>query len=499
MNIRLQYCVITLIIGMVFVVSAPSLAGQEKATIDSLSKSAKEEVDEIIRHLMSEGQTPGLEIAIQKDGKTVYECGYGAIAKVAPGSKVLPGPDTRFQIDSLTKTFTAFAVLRLVEQGKIELDQPMGKYLPQPNISWNTIPVRSYLGMITGIPDGGTTNGTYKDVIASSAIKNTSYGLGLDFEPGSKYEYSNTNFFILGELVKAVTADRPKPQNGFMPFTKENVLEPLGMPDTGFIPFGAGDLWPTPYDNGQSTEPRKPMAGFSGGGFVSTMSDLEKYSTGLYNRSVLSSKSYKEMWTPTVLTSGKNKGQSINFGLGWDDVALDSKGDVVRVSKNGGGWGWGSQLTFFPKAGYSVILLRNSDGSGSLPQAAIDIENALTGLPASAKPTISVNNVPNTCGGTLYVSASGFTPGEQLSITVKGAPGSHSPQKLGAAGNIDPHGTVSIQIPYSLDPYSGLPGCRFGSTATTLVTITATDQSGDTASTEIDLRNCGITWAACAA
>ena len=284
-----------------------------------------------------------------------------------------------------------------------------------------------------------------------------------------------------------------------MPFTKESVLEPLKMTDTGFIPFGTGDLWPTPYDNGQATEPRKPNAGFSGGGFVSTMSDLEKYSTGLYNRSVLSSKSYKEMWTPTELTSGKNKGQSINFGLGWDDVALDSKGDVVRVSKNGGGWGWGSQLTFFPKAGYSVILLRNSDGSGSLPQAAIDIEGALTGLPSSAKPTISLNNVPNTCGGTLYVSASGFTPGEEVSITVKNAPGLPSPQKLGVSGKVGAHGKANIQIPYSLDPYSGLPGCRFGSTATALVTIIVTDQSGDTASTEIDLRNCGVIWTACAA
>jgi CubicO group peptidase (beta-lactamase class C family) len=406
---------------------------------------------------------------------------------------VLPGPDTRFQIDSLTKTFTAFAVLRLVEQGKIELDQPMGKYLPLPNIGWNAIPVRSYLGMITGIPDGGTTDGTYKDVIASDAFKKTSYELGLDFEPGSQYEYSNPNFFILGELVSAVS-----PQHGFMPFTKESVLEPLGMTDTGFISFGTGDLWPTPYDNGQATEPRKPMAGFSGGGLVSTMSDLEKYSTGLYNRSVLSSKSYKEMWTPTVLTSGTKKGQSINFGLGWD-VALDAKGDLVRASKNGGGWGWGSQLTYFPKAGYSVILLRNSDGSGSLPQAAIDIEGALTGLPSSAKPAITVNNAPNTCGGTLYVSATGFTPGEELSITVKGAPGSKSPQKIGVVGHVGPHGNVSMQIPYSLDPYSGLPGCRFGSTATALVTITATDQSGDSASTEVDLRNCGITWSACPA
>jgi CubicO group peptidase (beta-lactamase class C family) len=479
--------------------SEPAADVDEKATIDTLSKSAKNEVDEIVRGLMSEGKTVGLELSIQKDGKTIYECGYGAIAKDPPGSKVLPGPNTRFQIDSLTKTFTAFAVLRLVEQGKIELGQPMIKYLPQPNPGWNPIPVRSYLGMITGIPDGGTTNGNYREVIASSATKTTPYGLGLDFEPGSKFQYSNTNFFILGELVTAFSPPGG-PQHGFMPFTRENVLEPLGMADTGFIPFGSGDLWPTPYDNDKATDPRKPNAGFSGGGFVSTMSDLEKYAIGLYNRSVLSPKSYKEMWTPTVLTSGMNKGQSIKFGLGWDDVSLDAKGDVVRVSKNGGGWGWGSQLTFFPKAGYSVILLRNSNPAGNLPQAAIDIEDALTGLPSSAKPALAVNeDATNTCGGTLYLTGTGFTPGEEVTITVKSAPGSRSPQKLGLVGKVGPRGRVRIQLPYSFDSFSSLPGCGFGSTATALVTIIATDQSGDQASTEIYLRNCGITWTACPA
>lgn len=501
MSIRLKHsCMIALII---VAIAVPSFIGplaragdvEQKATIDTLSKSARQEVDEIVLHLMSEGQTPGIEVSIQKDGKTIYECGYGAIAKESPGSKVLPGPNTRFQIDSVTKTFTALSVLRLVEQGKIDLDAPMGKYLALPNISWNEIPVRSYLGMITGIPDSGTTNGSYQDAIASVTLKKTAYGIGLDFKPGSKYEYSNTNFFILGELVSAVS-----PQHGFMPFTKESVLEPLEMTNTGFIPFGTGDLWPTPYESGKETEPRKPNAGFSGGGFVSTMSDLEKYAIGLYNRSVLSPKSYKEMWTPTVLTSGPNKGNSINFGLGWDDVALDEKGDVVRVSKNGGGWGWGAQLTLFPKAGYSVILLRNSDGGGNLSQTAIAIEDALTGLPSSAKPAISVNNVTNACGGTLYVSGAGFTAGEQVSLTVKNAPGLKSPQKLESfVGKADTGGRFNIQVPYSTNPYSGLPGCGNGSTATVVVTIIATDQSGDTASTEIYLRNCAITWGACPA
>ena len=141
---------------------------------------------------------------------------------------------------------------------------------------------------------------------------------------------------------------------------------------------------------------------------------------------------------------------------------------------------------------------------GQIPGAADNTQGGTcskTGyIPTQAKPEISVNNVTNECGGTLYVNGSGFTPGEQVHITVKNAPGLKSPQKIGTAvGKADKHGKVTIPIPYSTNPYSGLPGCGKGSTAQVVVTITATDESKHEASTEIYMRNCGITWGACPA
>ena len=352
-------------------------------TIDTLSESDRDKVETIIGNLMLSSGAPGIEVAIQKKGKTIFEAGYGSISKE---KKVIPGPDTRFQIDSLTKSFTAFAVLHLVEQGRIDLDKPMGEYLKKlPNPVWGGIPVRYYLGMITGIPDDSVTKGSYTEAITRAANKQVDFRpkgsdgpqehlVGLEFKPaGSRYKYSDVNYFILGELV-----NEESPSKNFMTYTKNRILTPLGMNDTGFIKFGQGDLWATPYDHkGEKVDPREPESGFSGGGFVSTMSDLEKFGSGLYNRAVLSSKSYEEMWTRTKLTSGENKGKSVNFGLGWDDVDIDSSGDLIRVSKNGGGWGWGSQLTFFPKSEYCVILLQNSE-SGNVIKAAIDIEQAIT-------------------------------------------------------------------------------------------------------------------------
>ncbi len=196
---------------------------EQKATKNTLSQSTKQKVDNIIDQFMSDNQILGIEISIQKNGKTIYECGCGTIEK---GSKVLPGPNTRFQIDSLTKVFTAFAVLRLSGEGRVDIDQNMGKYISLPNKKWESIPIRQYLGMVTGIPDGGTTTGSYKQVIANAATAK------LDFEPGSQYEYSNVNYFILGDLVTAMS-----PQKGFMDYTKEKVLAPFGMTNTGFLHF----------------------------------------------------------------------------------------------------------------------------------------------------------------------------------------------------------------------------------------------------------------------
>jgi CubicO group peptidase (beta-lactamase class C family) len=403
-KLRLNARIIILVLLAVLIAGFPAVSSWTRAqdthskkegdrepshrTIDSLSEADRDRVEKIIVQLMHQAGTPGMEVAIQKKGKTIFEAGYGSIAT---DSKVIPGPDTRFQIDSLTKSLTAFAVLRLAEQNRVDLDKPMGDYVTTlPNPAWGPIPVRYYLGMITGIPDDSVSKGSYKEAIARAAKKRVlrpsrpkelkgplpppEYWVGLDFAPpGSQYEYSDVNYFILGELV-----DARSPSKNFITFTKNNVLTPLGMNDTGLIEFGHGDRWPTPYEKGKATDPREPESGFSGGGFVSTMSDLEKFGSGLYNRAGLSAKSYEQMWTRTKLTSGENKGQSVNFGLGWDDVILD-KGDLIRVSKNGGGWGWGSQLTFFPKSEYCVILLRNSNGSGgNLAEAAIDIEKAIT-------------------------------------------------------------------------------------------------------------------------
>lgn len=358
-------------IALTFAALVAFVAPVQQPTDNSLTPAQKQQIDQLIVPFMQAGKTTAVEVAVQKNGKTVFECGYGTISQ---NSKVAPGPNTHFQIDSLTKSFTAFAILKLAEQGKLDIDQPFSKYIRPASPNWNAITIRQLLGMVSGIPDGGTMTGTYQQVIAKAAQKAGNYKKGLDFQPGSKYEYSNNNYFILGEIANAVS-----PQKSFMDYCKAEVLEPLRMVQTGFIWWNqSGPLWPTPSINGKGVKPRDPLSGFTGGGFSTTMSDLELFGAGLYNRSVLSAATYKDMWTPTVLTTGPNMGQSVVFGLGWD-IGLGPKGGLLKVSKNGGGYGWGSQLTYFPQTGITVIVLRNSSGGGAMGPVSAAIAKAANG------------------------------------------------------------------------------------------------------------------------
>jgi hypothetical protein len=121
---------------------------------------------------------------------------------------------------------------------------------------------------------------------------------------------------------------------------------------------------------------------------------------------------------------------------------------------------------------------------------------ALTALPASAKPGVSVTNSPTTSGGTLFVNGSGFTKGEQVQISVTNTPGSPKTQKIGTAvATVTKAGSFSLKIPYSFSPYSGLPGCAFSSTKTVTITIHATEvKSKQKASGQTYIRDCLVYW-----
>lgn len=270
---------------------------------------------------------PGVVVSAQADGETLYTRGYGA----ATVGGAAPTDCTSFQIDSLTKVFTAFAVLRLYEQGTIQnVTDPIGSYMAGLPDAWSPIQIDQLLAMVSGIPDSGSATRPYTESLARVAK------LPLGFTPGSQYQYSNSNFFLLGELVTALAGD-------FMEYARAQVLDVVDMPHTGLIPVDYAAHPATPYENGSAVSWRAPNCGYSGGGFASTMHDLQRFAAGLANGVVLQPATYTLMWTPYPLSDGSDG----PFGLGWK-VFDRLDGTLRAVTKNGGGYGWNTQLTYMP-------------------------------------------------------------------------------------------------------------------------------------------------------
>ena len=322
------------------------------ATVDKLKPATAKIVDSTVERWMTNSSVPGVELAIQRNGETVYEKGYGYADVEA---KTVPGPDTEFQIDSVTKCFTAMAVMRLIEMGKVKLDSPLSAYIQVPNDKWKTLTVRMLLSMTSGIPTGGTLTGTYKEVMERVAKEQTPFGVGLTFEPGTQYLYSNVGFCLLGQIIEAANGNN----EDYFGFVKRVILEPLGMQNSGFLDFPKLANRATPYVEGEAVKPREPISGFAGGGMSSTMHDMERFAEAIQNRRLLSPDSYTLMWTPATLTSGS----AVLWGMGWELRPVELNHFSSVIAKNGGGYGWGAQFNYYPQKGICVILLANTTGN----------------------------------------------------------------------------------------------------------------------------------------
>lgn len=215
--------------------------------------------------------------------------------------------DTCFRIASLTKQFTAVAVMQLVEEGKLSLDDTIDKYFPSYKYG-KKITVKNLLTMTAGIKDyinkDGDTNTyaysesqiEYKVSAENSAKKNKKAVMDwildqeLNFEPDEKYMYSNSAYFLLGDIIEQVN------ETSYEKYIKENILKPSGMMNTGFestdkLAVGYQDI----YDNAWTLY---PGVGYSATGLISNVPDLLKWVDALCTNKLISEKSFKEMTTP---------------------------------------------------------------------------------------------------------------------------------------------------------------------------------------------------------
>ncbi len=304
-------------------------------------------MNEIVQSFVANHQFMGTAL-VARGGQVLFSKGYGSanLEWDVPNS-----PSTKFRLGSVTKQFTAASILLLEERGKLSTADPVKKYLPDAPAAWDKITIFNLLTHTSGIPNftGFPDYGKLEPFAATPAELVARFrDKPLDFQPGEKWNYSNSGFVLLGYLIEKITGGT------YEKFVRDNIFIPLGMKDSG-------------YDSNSAVIPRRASGyvngrnGMENAGFVnmtiphgagalySTTEDLLKWEQGLFGGKLLQPVSLEKMTTPF-----KN---NYAFGLGVETVA----GRKV-ISHGGGIEGFNTQLEYYPDDKLTVVVLGNLNG-----------------------------------------------------------------------------------------------------------------------------------------
>jgi CubicO group peptidase (beta-lactamase class C family) len=315
----------------------------------SSSPVAADTVDDYVEAFRERHRIPGIALAICRDGEVTKARGYG-LANVE--LEVPVKPETIFQSGSVGKQFTAMAVLMLVEEGKLGLDDRLPRHFPGSPSSWKDITVRHLLTHTSGIPDWEYKLLDYRRDYTEDELVKIAQGLKLDFAPGSHWSYSNTAYVLLGVLVRKGSG------RFYGDLLKERVFGPLGMETARVISEAdivknrsAGyELKDGKVENQSWVSPSLNTT--ADGSLYLSVLDLARWDKALAAGRLLKKETYDLMWSPVRLRDGT----TYPYGFGW---GLDvQRGD--RVIEHGGSWqGFRTAIARYPERKLTVIALAN--------------------------------------------------------------------------------------------------------------------------------------------
>jgi D-alanyl-D-alanine carboxypeptidase len=313
-------------------------------------EAAKARIDE----LGKDGEFSGA-VLVTKNGKPILSGAYG----LADHEKKSPNSlGTKFRIGSMNKMFTAVSILQLVQAGKIKLSEPFGKYITDyPNKeAASKVSIEQLLTHTGGTGDifGPQFEEHRRDLRSLQDYVNLYGKRGLEFEPGSRWEYSNYGFLLLGVLVERVSG------KSYYDYVRENVYAPAGMSSTaslaenenvpgrsiGYTSFGGGAAHP-------NTD-TLPYRGTSAGGGYSTVEDLQRFADALMNHKLLDAEHTDLLTTGKVATPRGGK-----YGFGFFDDGRES--GARHFGHGGGAPGMNGDLQIYPQSGYVIAVLANMD------------------------------------------------------------------------------------------------------------------------------------------
>ena len=358
----LRFAFFALIVAQIAVV--PSLVSAEtrpSQTVDTLDPTLKVRVDRIAAQVLEQTGVPSASVAVVQHGKLVYTHAYGS-ARLADGAQpaVPATPEMRYSIGSISKQFTAAAILLLQEDGRLSLDDAVGKYIPDLT-DGDKVTIRQILSHTSGYQDYWPEDYVMTPMLkpeSGQQILNTWGKKPLDFEPGTKWQYSNTNFVIAGKIVEKITGAP------LMNLLVTRIFRPLGMTSvwnsdeakltaadaTAYYRHALGPLRVAPKEG------RGWM--FAAGELAMTAHDLALWDESLIAHSVLKPESYKQMFTEVKLKDGKGT----HYGLG---VEVIDRNGHRSIEHSGEVSGFVSDNEVLVDDGLAVAVLTNQDAVGA--------------------------------------------------------------------------------------------------------------------------------------
>ncbi len=338
-------------------------------TAPSLAPDLRHKIDDAATQILAKTGVPSASIAVVKDGRIAYVQAYGE-AILDP--KTPARPEMRYSIGSISKQFTAVAALLLQEQGKLSLDDKVSKYLPNLTRA-DEVTIRQLLSQTSGYQDYWPQDYVMPMMLKPVTVQQILDTWGrkpLDFDPGTKWQYSNTNYVIAGAIIEKASG-----KNVFALLT-ERVFTPLGMKSvyntdeaklpstepTGYLRYALGPLRPAPKEG-------KGWM-FAAGELAMTAEDLAKWDLAIIQRKIMSASSYKDFEREMLLDNGLGT----QYALG--NEINDDGGH--RVLEHGGEVsGFVANNVVYPDDGVAIVVLTNQDAAPAAAQITKKISDIL--------------------------------------------------------------------------------------------------------------------------